>query len=52
MEKPQTFNECSQEVRQSYAEKAKALIDKGYPVPTKDVYKLAEIMYNKQKTEL
>lgn len=47
----QPFNECSHEERQCYAEKAKALILKGYPVPTNDVYQLAEIMYNKQNEQ-
>lgn len=32
----------------TYVNRATMLISKGYPVPTNSVYKLAEILYNKE----
>jgi hypothetical protein len=43
---PNWFDLGSDRQRQ-YLKQAKHLIEKSYPVPEKDVYKLAEILYNK-----
>ena len=41
------FKNLSKDAQRLWEDKARLLIERGYPVPEKDLYKLAEIMYNR-----
>ena len=47
MEDKTPFKNLSKDTQRLWEDKARLLIERGYPVPEKDIYVLAEIMYNK-----
>jgi len=51
MSETKQWEDLGHDDQRRYLAQAKHLIEKGYPVPEKDVYKLAEILYNRHSAK-